>query len=105
MAEEKVVLTAKTAAVLEVLKDTGAWMFAEDIAATDAVLFGKGGRSVNPILTNLVKKGFVEKQEATRQVVNKEGVSVERPYKQYHVTDLGSELEYSIKAEKAEKAE
>lgn len=97
--ENAVVLTAKTAAVLEVLKDTGAKMFAQDIADAKPGMFEKGARSVSPILTNLHRKGYIEKEKASQEVVNAEGNSVTKELTRYWVVDAGSELEYSIKAE------
>ena len=99
MENQAVVLTAKTAAVLEVLKDTGAKMFADEIADAKPGMFDKGARSVSPILTNLHRKGLIEKEKASREVVNAEGNAVSKELTRYWVVEAGSELEYSIKAE------
>jgi hypothetical protein len=97
--ENAVLLTAKTAAVLEVLKETGAKMFAQDIADAKPGMFDKGARSVSPILTNLHRKGLIDKEKATVSAPNAEGNVVSKELTRYWVVEAGAELEYSIKAE------
>lgn len=99
MEEVKVVaLTAKTARVLEILKENGARMFAEEIAAVDPSLFEKGARSVSPIMTHLVKNGFVEKAKVSKEVLSSDGNKVTKEYTQYWVSPVGAALDYQIKA-------
>ena len=97
---EKVVLTEKTAKVLEILKDNGGAMFAADIAEVDPALFTSGARSVSPILVHLTKAGkeyVANVGKAERKVLDKDGNEVTRSYAQYQVTDAGLALEYDIK--------
>lgn len=89
------VLKPKTAAALEALKATGARMFADEIAATNPELFDKGQKSVIAIMTNLHKKGFVEKERVTREVIKNEATVVKQEM-QYWVSETGEALEYSI---------
>ena len=95
---EKVLLTQKTARVLEILKDNGGEMFAADIAAIDAEMFDKADRSVSPLLVNLSKKGFVANVgRGEREVLDKDGNKVTRTYAKYQVTNDGIALDYDIK--------
>lgn len=93
------VLTAKQAAVIEILKDTGAKMFASEIAEAKSASFEKGARSVSPLMTHLVKRGLVDKEKASVEAVNAEGVAVTKELTRYWVTEAGEELDYTIKAE------
>lgn len=105
MEEELVVkavkLTVKQAGVIEILKEKGDKMFAEDIADKRPELYDKGSKSVSPLMTHLVKNGYVAKEKASREVVNKDGVKVTRELTQYWLTDAGENLEFEIRAEKA----
>lgn len=96
---EKLLLTAKTAQVLEILKANGQPMFAAEVAEEDPVTFEKGARSVGTILERLFKLGFVDKGEGERQVIDaKSGNEVTRTYKTYQITDEGMDAEYDVKA-------
>lgn len=96
---EKVVLTEKTAKVLEILKDNGGAMVAVRIAEFDTEAFTSGFRSVSPILVNLEKKGFITKldDKAKVTVLDKDGKEVEREHTQYQVSDAGAALIYETK--------
>jgi hypothetical protein len=94
------VLTAKQAGVIEILRDTGAKMFAADIAEARPELFDKGARSVSPLMTHLFKRGLVDKEKASVETVNAEGNAVTKELTRYWVTEAGSSLEYSIAASK-----
>ena len=94
-----VVLTVKTVAVLEILKDTGAKMLSQEVADARSEMFEKGAKSVSPIMTNLVKKGFVDKEKVSVETVNAEGNPVSKELTRYWVTEAGIALEYSVKAE------
>lgn len=93
------VLTAKQAAVIEILKDTGAKMFASEIADAQPSAFEKGARSVSPLMTHLVKRGLVEKEKASVDFVDAEGVAGTKELTRYWVSEDGEALDYSIKAE------
>lgn len=96
---EKLVLTAKTAQVLEILKDNGEAMFAVEVADEDPATFTSGQRSVGPLLERLAKLELVEKGKASRQVIdNKSGAEVTREYTTYQINDAGMAAEYEIKA-------
>lgn len=92
-------LTAKQAGVVEILKETGAKMFADEIAEARPELFDKAAKTVSPLMTHLVKRGLVDKEKASREVVNKDGVSVTKELTRYWITDAGNSLEYTIKAD------
>lgn len=96
---EKVVLTEKTAKVLEILKDNGGEMVAVNIAALDPEAFTSGFRSVSPILVNLEKKGYITKsaEKAKVTVINKDGNEEVRDHTQYAIADAGAELVYETK--------
>lgn len=98
MAENANVLTVKQAAVIEILKDTGAKMFAADIAAAQPNSFEKGAKSVSPLMTHLVARGLVAKEKASVESVNPEGNAVTKELTRYWVTEDGAELDYEIKA-------
>lgn len=91
------VLTAKQAAVIEVLRATGNKMFAADIAAANPEAFEKAAKSVSPLMTHLVKRGLVDKEKASTVEVNAEGVSVSKDLTRYWLTEAGIALEYSVK--------
>lgn len=93
------VLTVKQAGVIEILRETGAKMFAKDIADAKPELFDKAAKSVSPLMTHLVKRGLVDKEKASVEVANAEGVMVSKELTRYWVTDAGNELDYTIKAE------
>ena len=85
-------LSEKQLAVIGILREADGPMFASDIAAQDPVLFEKGEKSVNPLMTHLVAKyGLVEKADAAKEVQDKEGNTVTRTYKTYSLTELGRE--------------
>lgn len=98
MAENANVLTAKQAGVIEILKETGAKMFAADIAELRPELFEKGAKSVSPLMTHLVKRGLVDKEKASVETVNAEGNAVTKELTRYWVTEAGEALAYEIKA-------
>lgn len=93
------VLTAKQAAVIEILRETGAKMFASEIAEAQPGAFEKGAKSVSPLMTHLVKRGLVDKDKAEVAAVNAEGEAVTKELTRYWVTSEGQDLDYSIKAE------
>ena len=94
------VLTAKQAAVIEILRETGAKMCASEIAeAAQPGAFEKGAKSVSPLMTHLVARGLVAKEKASVDSVNAEGVAVTKELTRYWVTPEGEALEYSLKAE------
>jgi hypothetical protein len=99
MADNNNVLTAKQAGVIEILRETGAKMFAADIAALRPELFEKGAKSVSPLMTHLVKRELVDKEKASVETVNAEGNAVTKELTRYWVTEAGASLDYSIKAE------
>lgn len=98
MADNANVLTQKQAGVIEILRETGARMFASEIAELRPELFEKGAKSVSPLMTHLVKRGLVEKEKASVETTNAEGASVTKELTRYWVTDAGINLEYTIKA-------
>lgn len=95
---KQVQLTAKSAEVLRILKETGAKMFSDQIAEQNPSMFEKGGKSVNPIMTHLVKAGYVAKEKAVREVIDSKGLKVQKEHTLYFVTDAGAELVFTIKA-------
>lgn len=95
---EKVLLTARSARVLEILKATGAKMFSDQIAEQDVDAFANGAKTVNPIMTHLVKAGYVAKEKSPRTVVSKDGNEITKEYTLYYVTPVGAELVYEIKS-------
>jgi predicted transcriptional regulator len=98
MAENANVLTTKQAAVMEILKDTGAKMFASEIAAANPASFEKAAKSVSPLMTHLVARGLVAKEKASVESVNAEGNAVVKELTRYWATEDGIALEYTIKA-------
>ena len=92
-------LTVKQAGVIEILRETGAKMFAADIAEARPELFEKGAKSVSPLMTHLVKRGLVDKEKAEVSAVNAEGAAITKELTRYWVTEDGAALDYSIKAE------
>lgn len=99
MEDNKNVLTAKQAGVIEILRETGAKMFASEIADVRPELFDKGAKTVSPLMTHLVKRGLVDKEKAAFPTVNAEGVSVVKELTRYWITEDGADFDYSIKAE------
>lgn len=97
---EQVLLTEKTGKVLEILKANGGLMTGAEIAAQDEASFEKGARSVTPILTNLNRKGWIDKsdEKSSRTAIDaKTGNEVVRQYTMYQVSDAGKELVYEVK--------
>lgn len=100
MAEEVKVnnaLTVKQAGVIEILRETGTKMFAFEIADARPELFEKAAKSVSPLMTHLAKRGLVDKEKASLEMVNAEGVKVTKELTRYWVTDAGIALDYTIK--------
>lgn len=95
---ENLVITAKTARVLEIMRAEDAPMFPAEIAAHDTEVFEKGAKSVSPLMNTLFKNGLVTKAEAECKVIDKEGKEVVKTYVQYTLTDAGRSVSYEIKA-------
>ena len=97
---EVVKLTQKQAKVIEVLRETGEWMFADEIAAVDADLFDKGAKSVSPLMTHLCKgeTPLVIKEKASREVVSEDGKTNTKELTRYHISNEGAALVYEVKA-------
>jgi hypothetical protein len=91
-------LTAKSAAVIEILRGTGAKMFAHEIADANPSLFEKGAKSVSPLMTRLVANGFADKEKASVTVVNAEGNEVTKELTRYWLTPAGESVVFEIKA-------
>lgn len=96
--EEIVKLTAKQARVLEIMRAENRPMFPAEIAEQDAALFEKGAKSVSPLMNGLFKNGYVTKEKASCQTVDKDGKSVTKELMQYTLTDAGVTVVYEIKA-------
>ncbi len=96
--EEIVKLTAKQARVLEIMRAENRPMFPAEIAEQDTVLFEKGAKSVSPLMNGLFKNGYVTKEKASCQTVDKDGNSVTKELMQYTLTKAGVELVFEIKA-------
>ena len=85
---DKVILTEKSAIVLEFLQGQEGALTGAAIA--DAT--GLNPQGIHGVLNGLVKHNFVEKGEAiTMVVVNKAGLKEQRQYVTYRVTALGAE--------------
>ena len=74
-------------------------MFAADIADAKPAAFDKGARSVSPLMTHLVRRGLVDKEKASVEVIDAEGNSGTKELTRYWVTEAGEALDYTIKAE------
>lgn len=96
---DNTMLTPKQAGVIEILRETGAKMFAADIAEARPELFEKGAKSVSPLMTHLVKRGLVDKEKASVETVNAEGNAVTKELTRYWLTEAGVSLEFSVKAD------
>lgn len=90
--------TEKQAAVIEILRETGTKMFADEIAEVNPSLFEKGSRSVSPLMTHLYKGGYVDKEKAQVTRVNAEGAEVEKELTRYWLTEAGAEVEFEVRA-------
>lgn len=98
---DKVKLTEKTIAVLEILKESADSLVARQIADERPELLNPKG--VSSILTQLVKKGYVAKEESkvryTYMGVDKDGNPKEKSSEvfSYYSTEKGEVLEYEQK--------
>jgi DNA-binding MarR family transcriptional regulator len=86
---EKITLTANGILALSFLQQNdGAFTGAQIAEAT-----GLNKQGVHGVLNSLVKKGLVIKGDAVIQpVINREGLTEERSYVTYVLTDLGAEF-------------
>lgn len=79
-------LSDKMKGVIRFLQANEGAHFCADIAAS----MGLEAKSVNPVLTALVKRGLVAKAgEGQREVTNSKGETVNNTYKLYELTDAG----------------
>lgn len=88
MAEEKKVLTEKSATVLAYLQanDNGeVGYFGDEIAAATNL----NPKGIHGVMNSLVKSGFVAKGSRDKDFVSKDGTKGTKPYTTYYITDEG----------------
>lgn len=86
---EAIVLTEKTALALEFLQGQSGAVTGASVA--DGT--GLNPQGIHGVLNSLVKKGLIAKGDpVTMSVVNKDGVTEDRPYVTYLVTPAGAEF-------------
>lgn len=86
---EAIVLTEKTALALEFLQGQSGPLTGAAVA--DGT--GLNPQGIHGVLNSLVKKGLIAKGDpVTMSVVNKDGVTEDRPYVTYLVTPAGAEF-------------
>ena len=97
MSEEvKNTLTANQATVLEILRETGAKMLSEDVAAARPDAFANGAKSVSAVMTQLVKRELVNKEKVSVTRKNAEGADVTKELTCYWISDAGTDFAYEI---------
>lgn len=83
MALEEKALTDNCKKALAFMKENDqVWLGADLANAT-------GIRGIFPVMNSLVKRGLVEKGTAVHPFTNKAGVTADKEYKTYSITDAG----------------
>ena len=94
---ETLKLTKKQAAALNIMRNLDRPVFPDEIAAEEPATFEKGGKSVSPLMNGFFTKELVTKADVVREVTDKNGNKISKPYKQYTLTEAGKSVEFEIK--------